>query len=86
MFKISGSCGYTMESAEVGSYTTIVLQGAVETIEAAEVGSCAMGRSGVVGEFDSDIEEGIPYVTGIVDLAVLFFFSPMCKRCPHLNP
>ncbi len=30
------------------------------------MGSCAMGRSGVVGEFDSDIEEGIPYITGRV--------------------
>jgi hypothetical protein len=30
-----------------------------------------MGRSGVVGEFDSDIEEGIPYITG----SFFHFFS-----------
>ncbi len=34
-------------------------------MEAGAVGSCAIGRSGVVGEFDSDIEEGIPYITGL---------------------
>jgi len=34
------------------------------TVPATDVGSCAMGRVGMVGEFDNDIEEGIPYVTG----------------------
>jgi hypothetical protein len=52
-----------------------VYQGVGETVEAGEVGSCAMGRSGVVGEFDSDIEEGIPYITG--SLFHLFF---LCKE------
>jgi hypothetical protein len=51
-----------------------VYQGVGETVEAGEVGSCAMGRSGVVGEFDSDIEEGIPYITGILLYFVFCYF------------
>jgi hypothetical protein len=50
-----------------------VYQGVGETVEAGEVGSCAMGRSGVVGEFDSDIEEGIPYITG----SLFYLFSSL---------
>jgi transient receptor potential cation channel subfamily C protein 6 len=34
------------------------------TVAAADVGSCAIGRNDQVGEFDTDIEEGIPYITG----------------------
>lgn len=42
------------------------LQGFTEDafVPAADVGSCAIGHVGIVGEFDNDIEEGIPYVTG----------------------
>ncbi len=53
-------------------------QGVGETVEAGEVGSCAMGRSGVVGEFDSDIEEGIPYITGI--FSIIFLFKSLLSR------
>ena len=44
-----------------------------ETVEAKIIGNCAIGRDGVVGEFDDDIEEGIPYITGNVLWAVYQF-------------
>jgi len=44
-----------------------------ETVEAKVIGNCAIGRDGVVGEFDDDIEEGIPYITGNVLWAVYQF-------------
>lgn len=42
-------------------------------VEAASVAGCALGRNGVVGEFDSDIEEGVPYITGNILWAVYQF-------------
>jgi len=44
-----------------------------DTVEAKIIGNCAIGRDGVVGEFDDDIEEGIPYITGNVLWAVYQF-------------
>ena len=49
----------------------VSLQG--DTVEAKVIGNCAIGRDGVVGEFDDDIEEGIPYITGNVLWAVYQF-------------
>ena len=38
-----------------------------ERVEAALMDDCSIGgQQGVVGEFASDIEEGIPYITGNV--------------------
>ena len=34
-----------------------------------------MGKDGMVGEFDDDIEEGIPYITGNVLWAVYQFIT-----------
>ena len=44
-----------------------------DTVEAKVIKNCAIGRDGVVGEFDDDIEEGIPYITGNVLWAVYQF-------------
>jgi len=49
------------------------LEGESEAVEAKVIGQCAIGRDGVVGEFDDDIEEGIPYVTGNILWAVYQF-------------
>ena len=46
-----------------------------ETVEANLIGSCALGKDGMVGEFDDDIEEGIPYITGNVLWAVYQFIT-----------
>ena len=35
-----------------------------ERLLASSVALCGIGRSGEVGEFDSDLEEGVPYITG----------------------
>ena len=44
-------------------------------VEAKLIGSCAMGKDGTVGEFDDDIEEGIPYITGNVLWALYQFIT-----------
>jgi len=47
------------------------LQG--DRVEASEVADCALGKDGMVGEFDDDIEEGVPYITGNILWAVYQF-------------
>ena len=39
------------------------------------IGQCKMGKDGMVGEFDDDIEEGIPYITGNILWAVYQFIT-----------
>ena len=34
-------------------------------VGAEDVALCGIGKTGEVGEFDSDLEEGVPYITGI---------------------
>jgi len=46
-----------------------------DTVEAKLISNCAMGKDGMVGEFDDDIEEGIPYITGNVLWAVYQFIT-----------
>ena len=46
-----------------------------DTVEANLIGSCALGKDGMVGEFDDDIEEGIPYITGNVLWALYQFIT-----------
>ena len=46
-----------------------------DTVEARLIGDCAIGSDGVVGEFDDDIEEGIPYITGNILWAVYQFIT-----------
>jgi len=44
-----------------------------DRVAAAAVKGCALGRDDMVGEFDSDIEEGVPYITGNILWAVYQF-------------
>ena len=44
-------------------------------VEAKLISTCAMGRDGMVGEFDDDIEEGIPYITGNILWALYQFIT-----------
>jgi hypothetical protein len=44
-----------------------------DRVEASYVDECALGKDGMVGEFDSDIEEGVPYITGNILWAVYQF-------------
>lgn len=44
-----------------------------EKVEAGDVRQCGIGQDGIVGEFDKDIEEGVPYITGNVLWAVYQF-------------
>ena len=54
----------------------IIVQGIQEkVVQAKIIGGCAMGRDGMVGEFDDDIEEGIPYITGNILWAVYQFIT-----------
>jgi len=46
-----------------------------DTVEATLIGQCKMGKDGMVGEFDDDIEEGIPYITGNILWAVYQFIT-----------
>ena len=38
------------------------MAGEVVGVEA--VASCGIGQAGEVGEFEADLEEGVPYITG----------------------
>jgi len=44
-----------------------------DRVPASSVAGCALGKDGMVGEFDSDIEEGVPYITGNILWAVYQF-------------
>lgn len=44
-----------------------------DRVAASSVAECALGKDGMVGEFDSDIEEGVPYITGNILWAVYQF-------------
>jgi len=42
-------------------------------VGAEDVALCGIGKTGEVGEFDSDLEEGVPYITGNILWAVYQF-------------
>ena len=35
------------------------------------VASCGIGQAGEVGEFEADLEEGVPYITGYRALVII---------------
>jgi len=49
------------------------IKGGASLVAAERVDECAIGKNDMVGEFDSDIEEGVPYVTGNILWAVYQF-------------
>merc|ERR1719173_44527 len=49
------------------------IKGGASLVAAESVDECAIGKNDMVGEFDSDIEEGVPYVTGNILWAVYQF-------------
>merc|ERR1719348_2395578 len=44
-----------------------------DKVDAEEIKLCGLGKEGMVGEFDKDLEEGVPYITGSVLWAVYQF-------------